>query len=90
MSHVKFGSLCPRTLEEKILKMFAIPLSPCAGTDGDWNAKVWKDAKADCGEVCGPYCNVDTNEKGLRLSKFATFHNLVLTDTLGPLKPSRR
>ena len=24
---------------------------------GDWNAKVGKDAQADWGEVCGPYCN---------------------------------
>ena len=24
----------------------------------DWNAKVGKDAQADWGEVCGPYCNV--------------------------------
>ena len=90
MSHVKFGSFHPRTLDEKMLKMFAIPLSPCAGTDGDWNTKVWKDAQADWGEICGPYCNVETNEKSIGLSEFATFNNLVLTDTLGPLKPPRR
>ena len=29
---------------------------------GDRNAKVGKDAQADWGEVCGPYCNVETNE----------------------------
>ena len=57
---------------------------------GDWNAKVEKDAQADCGEVCGPYCNVKTNERGLRLLEFATFNNLVLTNTLGHHKPSRR
>ena len=57
---------------------------------GDWNAKVGKDAQADWGEVCGPYCNVKTNERGLRLLEFATFNNLVLTNTLGPHKPSRR
>ena len=57
---------------------------------GDWNAKVGKDAQADWGEVCGPYCNVETNERGLRLLEFATFNNLVLTNTLGPHKPSRR
>ena len=56
----------------------------------DWNAKVGKDAQADWGEVCGPYCNVKTNERGLRLLEFATFNNLVLTNTLGPHKPSRR
>ena len=40
--------------------------------------------------MCGPYCNVETNERGLRLLEFATFNNLVLTNTLGPHKPSRR
>ena len=38
----------------------------------------------------GPSCNVETNERGLRLLEFATFNNLVLTNTLGPHKPSRR
>ena len=38
---------------------------------------------------CGSYCNVETNERGLRLLKFATFNNLVLTNTLGPHKPFR-
>ena len=42
---------------------------------GDWNAKVGKDAQADWGEVCGPYCNVETNKRGLRLLEFATFNN---------------
>ena len=57
---------------------------------GDRNAKVGKDAQADWGEVCGPYCNFETNERGLRLLEFATFNDLVLTNTLGPHKPSRR
>ena len=57
---------------------------------GDLNAKVGKDAQADWGEICGPYCNVETNERGLRLLEFATFNNLVLTNTPGPQKPSRR
>ena len=51
---------------------------------GDWNAKVGKDAQADWGEVCGPYCNVETNERGLRLLEFATFNSLVLTNSLCP------
>ena len=38
---------------------------------GDWNAKVGNDAHADWGEVCGPYCNVETTERGLRLPEFA-------------------
>ena len=57
---------------------------------GDWNAKDRKDAQADWKEVCVPYCNVETNERSLRLLEFATFNNLVLTNTLGPHKPSRR
>ena len=57
---------------------------------GDWNAKVGKDAQADWREVCGRYCNIETNERGLGLLEFATFNNLVLTNILGPHKPSSR
>ena len=55
--------------------------------------RVWHSGllhKLQAAEVCGPYCNVETNERGLRLLEFATFNNLVLTNTLGPHKPSRR
>ena len=34
--------------------------------------------------------NVETNDRGLRLLEFATFNNLVLTNILGPHKPSGR
>lgn len=44
----------------------------------DWNAKVGR---------CVPYYNAET--RGLRLLEFATFNKLVLTNTLGPNKPSR-
>ena len=50
---------------------------------GDWNAKVGKDAQADWGEVCGSYGNIETNERGLRLLEFATFNNLVPVLQLG-------
>ena len=56
---------------------------------GDWNAKVGKDTLAEWEDVCGPYCNVETNERGLRLLKFATFNNVVLTNTLGLHKLSK-
>ena len=46
--------------------------------------------QADSGEVCGPCCNVETNERGLRPLEYATFNNLVLTNTLGPHNLSRR
>ena len=55
---------------------------------GDWNAKVGRDAQADGRSVCGPHCNAETNERGLRLLEFANFNNIVLTNTLGPHKPS--
>ena len=35
-------------------------------------------------------CNVETNERGLRLLEFATFNNLVLRNSLCPHKPSRK
>ena len=57
---------------------------------GDWNAKVGEDAQEDRGEVCGPSCNLETNDRGLKLVDFATYNNLVLTNTPGSHKPSRR
>ena len=56
----------------------------------DRNAKVGRDAQTDWGDVCGPYCNTETNERDLSLRGFATFNNLVLPNTLGPNKPARR
>ena len=57
---------------------------------GKWNAKVGEDAQEDWGEVCGPFCNTKTNDRRLKLLDFATYHNLVLANTLGNHKPSRR
>ena len=34
---------------------------------GDWNAKVGRDACRNWQGICGPFCNDDTNERGLRL-----------------------
>ena len=56
----------------------------------DWNAKVGRDACANWQGICGPFCNDDTNERGLRLLEFATFNNLVLANTFGHHKASRR
>ena len=39
----------------------------------DWNAKVGKDVCENWQGICGPFCNDDTNGKGLRLLEFATF-----------------
>ena len=56
----------------------------------DWNAKVSKDACGNWQGICGHFCNDDTNERGLRLLEFATFNDLVLANTFGHHKDSRR
>ena len=57
---------------------------------GDWHAKVGRDACGNWQDICGPFCNDDTSERGLRLLEFATFNDLVLTNTFGHHKASRR
>ena len=57
---------------------------------GDWNAKVGEDAQEDWGEVCGPFCNLEINDGGLKLLDFATYNNIMLANTQGNHKPSRR
>ena len=50
---------------------------------GDWNTKVGRDGCGNWQGICGPFCNDDTNERGLRLLEFATFDDLVLVNTIG-------
>ncbi|XP_035828272.1 craniofacial development protein 2-like [Aplysia californica] len=57
---------------------------------GDWNTKVGKDAYKNWKGTCGQHCNSESNERGLRLQEFASYNNLVLTDTFGQHKASRR
>ena len=57
---------------------------------GDWNAKVGSDAHKDWNKHCGPSCNTTTNERGNRLLEFACYNDLVLANTLGEHKASRR
>ena len=40
---------------------------------GDWDAKMGRDACGNWQGICGPFCNDDTNEKGLRLLELSTF-----------------
>ena len=75
----EFQSLVDQTPKQDILVV-----------QGDWNAKVGEDAQEDWGEFCGPFCNTETNDRGLKLLDFATYNNLVLANTLGNHKPSRR
>ena len=72
-------SLVDQTLTQDILVV-----------QGDWNAKDGEYAQEDLGEVCGPFCNPKTNDRGLKLLDIATYNNLVLANILGIHKPSRR
>ena len=54
----------------------------------DWNAKVGRDACGNWQDICGPFCDDDTNERRLRLLEFASFSNLVLANTFGHHKAS--
>ena len=66
------------------------PKSDILVVQGDWNAKVGEDSQTDWQGTCGPYCNAETNERGLMLLEFATYNNLMLANTFGPHKASRR
>ena len=55
----------------------------------DWNAKVGTDALKRWSTPCGPFCSEITSEQGLRLLDFASYNNLVLTNTLSIHNPSR-
>ena len=57
---------------------------------GDWNAKVGKDAQNNWQDTCGPFCNAETNERDHRLLEFAMYNELMLANTFGPHKTSRR
>ena len=56
----------------------------------DWNAKVGRDACGNWQGICGPFCNDDTNESGLRLLEFATYNDRVLANAFGHHKAFRR
>jgi len=57
---------------------------------GDWNAKIGEDACKNWQGTCGRYCNAQTNERGLRLLEFASYNDLILANTFGQHKRSRR
>ena len=54
------------------------------------HAKVGEDAQEDWGEICGSSCSPETNDRELKVLDFANYNNLVLANTLGNHKPSRR
>ena len=53
---------------------------------GDWT--VGEDAHGDWRDVCGHFCNPETNDRGLKLLDVAAYNNLVLANTLSNHKPS--
>lgn len=55
----------------------------------EWNAKIGSDAQDDLGDFIGPSCKRTSNEKIIHLLKFAK-NNMVLTNTLGEHKASRK
>ena len=67
-----------------------IPKEDILIVQGDWNAKVGKDACKNCKYTRGLYSNNETNERGLRLLEFASLNDLKLANTFGPHKASRR
>ena len=66
------------------------PKKDILAVQGDWNAKVGKDACGHWQGIYGPFCNDDSNERGLKILEFATFNDLVLSNTFGLHKASRR
>ena len=56
---------------------------------GDWNAKIGKDASLYWENVSGKYCNENTNERGQRLLEFMKINSLIATNTFGPHTKSR-
>ena len=67
-----------------------IPKKDILIVQGDWNAKVGKDACKNWKYTRGLYSNNETNERGLRLLEFASLNDLKLANTFGPHKTSRR
>ena len=57
---------------------------------GDWNAKIGEEACKDWKGTCGHHCNTKSNDRGRRLLEFASYNDLVVANTFGPHKTSRK
>jgi hypothetical protein len=57
---------------------------------GDWNAKIGEDACMNWKGTCGRCCNAQTSERDLRLLEFSSYNDLMLANTFGQHKVSRR
>ena len=54
---------------------------------GEWNAKIGKDASLYWENVSGKYCNENTNEREQRLLEFMKINSLIATNTFDPHSP---
>ena len=66
-----------------------VPKKDILIVQGDWNAKVGKDAYKDWSGTVGRFGIGETNDRGLRLLEFAKSHKLTIANTLYPHKKSR-
>ena len=57
---------------------------------GDWNAKIGVDTFENWKGTCGRHCNIISNERGQRLLEFASYNDLMVANTFGPHKTSRK
>ena len=74
-------------VQEWVVTMFSQHATTSTTTT---RTKVGRDACGNRQGICGPFCNADTNEKGLRLLEFAIINDLTLANTFGHHKASRR
>ena len=54
---------------------------------GDWNAKIGEEACKDWKGTCGHHCNTNSNDRGRRLLEFASYNDLMVSNTFGPPPP---
>ena len=57
---------------------------------GDWNAKIGEDAYENWKGTCWRHCKIKSNERGLRLLEFASYNDLMVANTFGSHKTSRK
>ena len=56
----------------------------------DWNVKTGEGACKNCKGTWGHHWNTTSNDKGRRLLEFASYNDLVVANTFGPDKTSRK
>ena len=73
---------------QKVLDM--TPKKDILVVQGDGNAKIGEEACKDWKGTCGHHCNTKSNDGGRRLLEFASYNDLVVANTFGPHKTSRK